>query len=333
MGVKKRMKLETLADTALRIDSFLSNRLSGEPKELYNASSYLIEHGGKRLRPYMVIKSCQLLGGTMKQAIPAAAAIEMIHNFTLVHDDIMDNDEVRHGVPTVHIKFGIPIGILAGDLLFSRAFETISKPYLHKSKDVGLNLVTTLAKACTDVCEGQALDISMAKSSKIPNESQYIKMIEKKTSSLFVASCAMGAITANRKFTDVARLSTFGRNLGIAFQIIDDLIGVVGDPKITKKPVGNDIREGKKSLPILMAIKKANNQEKKIILNAFGNSSVSKSEVEKAISTISSLGIEKIIKQKATHHSNAAKKSISIYNGPAKKELLSLLDFVVERSL
>ena len=332
MGVKKRMKL-VLADTASKIDSYLSARLSGEPRDLYHASSYLIAHGGKRLRPYMVIKTCQLLGGTMKQAIPSAAAIEMIHNFTLVHDDIMDNDEMRHGVPTVHIKFGIPIGILAGDLLFSRAFETISKPYLHKSKDVGLNLVTTLAKACTDVCEGQALDISMAKSSKIPNESQYIKMIEKKTSSLFVASCAMGAITANRKFTDVARLSTFGRNLGIAFQIIDDLIGVVGDPKITKKPVGNDIREGKKSLPILMAIKKANNQEKKIILNAFGNSSVSKSEVEKAISTISSLGIEKIIKQKATHHSNAAKKSISIYNGPAKKELLSLLDFVVERSL
>ena len=333
MGVKKRMKLETLAYTASKIDSFLSYRLSGEPRDLYHASSYLIEHGGKRLRPYMVIKSCQLLGGTVKQAIPAAAAIEMIHNFTLVHDDIMDNDEMRHGVPTVHIKFGIPIGILAGDLLFSRAFETISKPYLNKSRDVGLNLVTTLAKACTDVCEGQALDISMAKSSKIPNENQYIKMIEKKTSSLFVASCAMGAITANRKSIDVARLSTFGRNLGIAFQIIDDLIGVIGDPKITKKPVGNDIREGKKSLPILMAIKKANNQEKKIILNAFGNSSVSKNEVEKAVSTISSLGIEKTIKQKATLHSNAAKKSISTYDRPAKKELLSLLDFVVERSL
>ena len=333
MGVKKRMKLEKLSETAFKIDSFLSSRLSGEPRDLYQAASYLIDHGGKRLRPYMVIKSCQLLGGTIKQAIPAAAAIEMIHNFTLVHDDIMDNDEVRHGVPTVHIKFGIPIGILAGDLLFSRAFETISKPYLHKSRDVGLNLVTTLAKACTDVCEGQALDISMAKSSKIPNENQYIKMIEKKTSSLFVASCAMGAITANRKLADVARLSTFGRNLGIAFQIIDDLIGVIGDPKITRKPVGNDIREGKKSLPILMAIKKANYQEKKIILNAFGNSSVSKNEVEKAVSTISSLGIEKTIKQKATLHSNTAKKSISIYNGPAKKELLSLLDFVVERSL
>jgi geranylgeranyl diphosphate synthase type I len=327
------MKIERLAKTVSTIDSFLSSRLSGEPKDLYQAASYLIDHGGKRLRPYMVIKSCQILGGTARQARPAAAAVEMVHNFTLVHDDIMDNDEVRHGVPTVHMRFGMPIGILAGDLLFSRAFETISNPYIHKARDIGLNLVTTLAKACTDVCEGQALDISMAKSSKIPSEDQYIKMIEKKTSSLFVASCAMGAISANKNFSDVTRLSTFGRNLGIAFQIIDDLIGVLGDPKITKKPVGNDIREGKKSLPILMAIKKANSQEKKIILNAFGNSSVSRGEVERAISTISALGIENTIKQKAMHHSNAAKKSISIYNGPAKNELLSLLDFVVERSL
>ncbi len=333
MGAKKRMKLEKLAKTTSKIDSFLSSKLSGEPKDLYQAASYLIDHGGKRLRPYMVIKSCQLLGGTTKQAIPAAAAVEMVHNFTLLHDDIMDNDEVRHGVPTVHVRFGMPIGILAGDLLFSRAFETISKPYLHKSGNAGLNLVTTLAKACTDVCEGQALDISMAKSSKIPSEDQYIRMIEKKTSSLFVASCAMGAIVANKDSSDVTRLSTFGRNLGIAFQIIDDLIGVIGDPKITKKPVGNDIREGKKSLPILMAIKKADSQEKKIILNAFGNSSVSKNEVERAVSTISALGIENTIKQKATYHSNAAKKSISIYDEPAKNELLSLLDFVVERSL
>jgi geranylgeranyl diphosphate synthase type I len=327
------MKLETITKTTSRIDSFLLSRLSGEPQDLYKAASYLIDHGGKRLRPYMVIKSCQLLGGTTKQAMSAAAAIEMIHNFTLVHDDIMDNDDVRHGVPTVHMKFGVPIGILAGDLLFSRAFEIISRPYLHKSQEVGLNLVATLAKACTDVCEGQALDISMAKSNKIPNESQYIRMIEKKTSSLFVASCAMGAITANKNFSDVIKLSTFGKNLGIAFQIIDDLIGIIGDPKVTRKPVGNDIREGKKSLPILLAIKKADSQEKKIILGVFGNSSASKNEVGRAISTISALGIEGSIKQKATYHSNMAKKSISTYNGSAKKELLSLLDFVVERSL
>ena len=333
MGAKNRMNTNEISKTAITIDSFLLSKLRGEPQDLYKAARYMIEHGGKRLRPYMVIKSCQIVGGTMKQAMPAAASIEMVHNFTLVHDDIMDNDEVRHGVPTVHIKFGIPVGILAGDLLFSKAFETISHSYLGTSKGIGLSLVASLAKACTDVCEGQVLDISMAKSKKIPTEIQYINMIEKKTSSLFIASCAMGAISAGKTTEDVKRLSTFGRNLGIAFQIIDDLIGVIGDPKVTKKPVGNDIREGKKSLPILMALKKASGQERKNILKAFGNNSATRNDVEKAVSTISSLGIDDIVRQKASYHSNMARKAISIYDSCGKTELLSLLDFVVERSL
>ncbi|MGI0046610.1 MAG: polyprenyl synthetase family protein [Nitrosotalea sp.] len=330
MGVEKVTKLNTV-NNAKRIDSFLLSRLKGEPSDLYKAASYLIEHGGKRLRPYLVLKSCQLLDGSIKQAIPAAAAIEMVHNFTLVHDDIMDNDEVRHGVPTVHMRFGIPVGILAGDLLFSKAFEVISES--TAPKEVSLSLIATLSRACSDVCEGQVLDISMAQSKIIPTEPQYIKMIEKKTSSLFVASCAMGAICANTTESDVNRLSIYGKNLGIAFQIVDDLIGVIGDPKITKKPVGNDIREGKKSLPILLAIKLAEGKEKKAILNAFGNSSASKKEVEKAVEVISSLGIEKTVRSKASHHLNIAMKSISKYDNSAKKDLFSLLDFVVERSL
>jgi geranylgeranyl diphosphate synthase type I len=333
MGVEKRTNLNTTLQNTKRIDSFLLSRLKGEPRDLYKAASYLIEHGGKRLRPYMVIKSCELLGGNVKQAMPAAAAIEMVHNFTLIHDDIMDNDEVRHGVPTVHMKFGMPVGILTGDLLFSKAFEIISQPYPNTSKEVSLALVSSLAKACRDVCEGQGLDISMALSKTIPSEGEYIKMVEKKTSSLFVASCSMGAIAADTTQEDVRRLSIFGKNLGIAFQIVDDLIGVIGDPKITKKPVGNDIREGKKSLPILLAIKIADRQEKKAILNAFGSPSVSKGGVEKAVETIKSLGIEKMIRQKAAYHSNTAKKSISSYKRPARRELLSLLDFVVKRSL
>ena len=333
MGVEERIKMNGLVRNAKKIDSFLLSRLDGEPRDLYKAASYLIEHGGKRLRPYMVVKSCELLGGNIRQATPAAAAIEMIHNFTLVHDDIMDNDEVRHGVPTVHIRFGIPVGILAGDLLFSKAFETISSTYIGMTKAVSVALVSNLARACCDVCEGQVLDITMAQSKSIPSESLYIKMIEKKTSSLFIASCAMGAISAKKPESDVRRLSTFGKNLGIAFQIIDDLMGVTGDPKITKKPVGNDIREGKKSLPILMAIRKAKGQEKKVILNVFGNPSASINQLEKAVGMISSLGIEKIIREKPTYHSNTAKKSISVYkDSPAKNELLSLLDFVVERS-
>src|SRR5579863_1740137 len=333
MGVERGTQLNNLVKTATRIDSFLLSRLKGEPSDLYKAASYLIEHGGKRLRPYLVIKSCELLGGSIKQAIPAAAAIEMVHNFTLVHDDIMDKDEVRHGVPTVHMKFGIPVGILSGDLLFSKAFEVISDSAIHIPKEVSLSLTSTLSRACSDVCEGQVLDISMAQSKIIPTEPQYIKMIEKKTSSLFVAACAMGALSANTTKSDVRRLAIYGKNLGIAFQIIDDLIGVIGNPRITQKPVGNDIREGKKSLPILLAIKLAEGKEKKIILNAFGNISTSKDEVEKAVEVISSLGIEKTVRKKASYHLDTAKKSISRYDNPARKDLLSLLDFVVERSL
>jgi len=331
MGAQKVMSFNSISKNAKKVNSFLLSSLHGNPEEIYKAASYLIEHGGKRLRPFMVIKSCEILGGTLKQALPAAAAIEMVHNFTLIHDDIMDNDEMRHGVPTTHTKFGIPVGILAGDVLFSKAFETIS--YDPKMpKDVRLGLVSNLAKACSKVCEGQALDIMMAQSKKIPTEKQYIEMIEKKTSALFAAACAMGAISANTKSKDVANLSSFGINLGVAFQIVDDLIGIIGDPKVTKKPVGNDLREGKKSLPILLAINKASGKKKQIILNAFGNSTIPKKELENAVKIISSMGIENTARKKALQYSNAAKKSLSSYKGSAKNELLSLLDFVVERS-
>ena len=326
------MSLHSISKTAKMVNSFLLSRLDGSPTELYDAASHLIEHGGKRLRPYMVIKSCEILGGTSKQALPAAAAVEMIHNFTLVHDDIMDNDEMRHGVPTVHTKFGMPVGILAGDVLFSKAFEIISSEP-NTPKEVSLALVSKLSQACVDVCEGQILDIRMAQSQKIPTESQYIKMIEKKTSALFEVSCAMGAICANTKRKDVSNLSSFGKNLGVAFQIIDDLIGIIGNSKITMKPVGNDIREGKKSLPILLAINKAKDSNKEKILDAFGNTSISKEEIESVVKIISSMGIENIVRKKAMQYSNAAKKSLSCYDGQAKKELISLLEFVVERSL
>ena len=327
------MSINSISNTAKKVNSFLLSRLEGNPTELYSAASHLIEYGGKRLRPYMVIKSCEILGGTIEQAMPAAAAVEMIHNFTLVHDDIMDNDEMRHGVPTVHTKYGLPVGILAGDVLFSKAFETISSTDHKTPKEVSLALISKLAQACVDVCEGQILDIMMAQSSKIPTENQYIRMIEKKTASLFEVSCAMGAICANTKRKDVVNLSSFGKNLGIAFQIVDDLIGVIGNSRITKKPVGNDIREGKKSLPILLAISMSKDQKKEEILNAFGNSAASKDEIELAVKNITSLGIEKIVRKKAMKYSNTAKKSLLCYSEAPKKELISLLGFVVERSL
>ncbi len=326
--MKKTRQIEKNAKT---VNKYLKSKLKGNPKKLYDAAGHLIVHGGKRLRPYMVIRSCQILGGKASNAMPAASAVEMVHNFTLVHDDIMDNDEMRHGVPTTHRKYGMPIAILAGDVLFSKAYQVISDTKL--SPVATTHLISRLAKACVDVCEGQLLDVKMAEEKKIPTQSQYIEMIGKKTAALFDVSCSMGAICATNKKKDISNLSSFGRNLGIAFQITDDLIGVMGDPKITKKPVGNDLREGKKSLPILMAIKLAKGKDKKIILKAFGNSKISRNDLNKAVEVIRSLGIEESVRKQALKYAEKAEKSLSKYSGSAKTELIALLDFVVKRSV
>ena len=324
-------KINPIEKNAETINRHLGLKLTGKPKTLYDAAGHLIFNGGKRLRPYMVIKSCQIFNGKTSDALHAANAIEMVHNFTLVHDDIMDNDEMRHAVMTVHTKFGVPTAILAGDVLFSKAFQTVSNSKLDAKTN--LQLVSILAKACVDVCEGQLLDIQMGEAKKIPTQSQYITMIGKKTAALFGVSCAMGATCATDNKKDISHLTSFGRNLGLAFQITDDIIGVTGDPNVTKKPVGNDIREGKKSLPILLAIKSAKGRDKEKLLKAFGNSKVSQRDLDAAVDVIRSLGIENIARGEALKYTKRAQRSLSTYSGTAKEELVALLDLVVKRSV
>ena len=322
---------DSIKKNAKFVNKFLRKELKGNPKQLYAASAHLIIHGGKRLRPFMVLKSCMMLGGKQSDAMAAAGAVEMIHNFTLTHDDIMDNDDMRHGVPTTHKKFDMPLAILAGDVLYSKAYQTISKSKL--SANYRSQLVSKLSKACIEICEGQVDDIKLAENKRIPTESEYIKMIEKKTAVLFEVACAMGAISAKKSPKDVRNLSAFGRNLGIAFQITDDLIGIMGDSKVTKKPVGNDIREGKKSLPILLAIRKARGAEKKKILRVFGKSKATRTEINGVVGIIRSLGIEETVRKQALGYANRATKALDRYSGIHKSELISLLDFVVKRSL
>lgn len=313
------------------ITGHLQDVLSGGPAELYRAASHLIIHGGKRLRPYMVLETCQMLGGQEKDAMAAAGAVEMVHNFSLVHDDIMDNDETRHGVPTTHEKYGMPLAILAGDTLFSQAYRTLLDcPLPGESRAA---LASSLAEACVDICEGQWMDISMGQDSAMPPPSTYIRMIRKKTSALFQVSCAMGAICARAGLGDIGAVSSFGLNLGTAFQITDDWIGIAGDPNITKKPVGNDIREGKKSLPILMAIRHAGEGDRQNIMKPFGNPGATTQETAAAVDAIRSMGIDDKVRSEAASYADAARHSLETYSGPHRDNLESLLDFVVERRL
>lgn len=323
------MKLDT--DYTEEIDNHLLHTLSGQPDMLYKAATYMIQHGGKRLRPYMVIQTCLMMGGRMQDAIHAAMAVEMIHNFSLVHDDIMDNDDTRHGVPTTHKKYGLALAILAGDTLFSKAYRTLLASDMPA--DIQADCARRLSSACVDICEGQWMDISMGSSEEIPHPDRYVDMINKKTSALFAVSCAMGAVCARSSREDVAAASSFGINLGTAFQITDDLIGVVGDPDTTKKPVGNDIREGKKSLPILMALESAGDEHRGTIMRAFGNANATEQETRDAVDAIRSLGIEDAVRSRAASYADTARRSLSSYSNEYSRKLEALLDFVVKRRL
>ena len=336
------MNLRTIRNeleiNAANVNEFILSSLDGRPKELYKASAHYISSGGKRLRPFIVLKASELFGGSSRKVMPAAAAVELVHNFSLVHDDIMDNDNVRHNVPTVHASYGIPLAILAGDILFSKAFQLMSVGGLKEgiSEKSISEMVSRLSTACINVCEGQALDMQMASEGvKAYSEADYISMIEKKTASLFELSCSLGVLSAdNCNKVDLDRLSVFGKNIGIAFQLIDDLIGIVGDPKVTGKAVGNDIREGKKTYPMVLVLEKADLQEKNKLLRIFGSRNTTDWELQDAIKIVSGLGIEQDIRTLAEAYISRALRSIDAYiESEPKKALQTSADFIAQRSL
>lgn len=312
----------------MSVDRRIASAARGDPPALYGAAMHLIRHGGKRLRPRMAEASAQVFGGNARQAAAAAAAVEMIHNFTLIHDDIMDNDEKRHGVPTVHVKYGRPLAILAGDVLFSKAFEQMASAGTPAR---AAESVRRLARACVEVCEGQAQDMAMASSARIPSAAQYLQMVGKKTAALFEVSCALGAIAGGARAPGVADLAAFGRNMGVAFQIIDDLIGVLGDPAKTGKPVGNDLREGKKSLPVIDALRVADGRRKKAILRCVSGQRPARAQVSDAVRAIRDLGVEERMRAKATRHAAKARARLSGRGGAGTTKLLAALDLAIKR--
>lgn len=328
---------DDLNDVVSRVRSFTLSVLEGEPNRLYDASRTYLASGGKKLRPFMVIKSCEMFAGMEEKALPAAAAVELIHNFSLIHDDIMDNDDIRHGISTVHKEYGLPIALIAGDILFSKAFQVLSLQgkIVGHDDNIIAEMNRVLSTSCVHVCEGQGLDIQMASSNKIPTIDEYLEMIRKKTASLFEVSCALGVLSSADPLRDnVDNLSKFGQFTGIAFQLIDDLIGVTGDPKLTGKAVGNDIREGKKTYPILFALEHADKNKREKIMKVFGSKGANRDYVEDAVSAISSLNIQEEVRRTAHDNMIKAFESISSYDETnAKNALVSSAKFIVERSL
>lgn len=324
-----------IVESANKVDSFIKQvvDINTEPQPLYRASRQIIDAGGKRLRPFLVLKSCKLVNGKEDDAIPTASALELLHTFTLIHDDIMDQDEKRRGVPTVHTQWGVPIAIVAGDLLFAKVYEAITRYTDTKSvkpKRV-LQVMKEISEATITLCEGQTRDM-MFEDKETVSEEEYLQMIQGKTAALFETSARCGGILGGGTKKQVERLGKFGHYSGMAFQIIDDVLALTADEKVLKKPVGNDIREGKRTLMVVYALKKAKTGQRQKILETLGNQSASPEQIQETIKLIDSLGAITYAKRLAEKYINKAKKALAIFpDSTDREDLLSLSDLIFDR--
>ena len=322
-----------LKQSASKVDSFIYEILKPRrPKALYDAARYIIEAGGKRLRPYLVLKSCELVGGDAEDAIPFAAALEILHNFTLIHDDIMDNDDLRRGVSTVHARWGLPIGIASGDLLFAKVYEVITTAPTALPCSSIKACIERVTDAALAICEGQVLDISFPHLSDVSEEDYYL-MVGRKTASLFKACSEIGAIVGGGSPKEVDLLGSYAWNAGVAFQIVDDYLGATSDEETLGKPVGSDLREGKKTLIIIHALKHASPKEREIIDHVLGVENASPVDIEAACEILRRLGSFSHALEGARRYGEEAKRMLDSFpDSDAKQDLLDLVDYFMERT-
>ncbi len=246
---------ELVADFAER---FAGSHFPASPATLYEPGEYFLSWGGKRIRPVMCLMGNELFDTINPDAYHVATAIELFHNFTLIHDDIMDEASLRRGMETVHMKYGINTALLTGDVMLIQAYEYVNKispQYLPR-------ILQLFNKTAKEVCEGQQLDIDFEKMPAVSLDA-YIDMISLKTSVLLAASLEIGAILGGTSEGNCRHIYEFGKNLGIAFQIQDDFLDAFGDPEKFGKDVGGDIRQNKKTFLLLHALEAASAEQKK----------------------------------------------------------------------
>ena len=288
-----------------------------EPKNLYEPIDYILNLGGKRLRPILALLACDLFGGKVTKALDAALAIEMFHNFSLIHDDIMDAAPLRRGKTTVHKKWNINTGILSGDALLVWAKQLLESYNGEQYKS--LNMLFT--KTALEVCEGQQYDFDFETTFDV-NVDQYLKMITLKTAVLVAASLKFGATIASASQKDSEYIYAYGLNLGIAFQLQDDYLDVFGDEDFGKQKAG-DIIENKKTFLFLKTLELANNKDKEKLIKLYSIKELSEGKIKEVTQLFKDYNIPQLIEQEIKEYTSKATLLInSLSIEKSKKEVL-----------
>jgi geranylgeranyl diphosphate synthase type II len=300
------------------------------PPELYEPVRYILSLGGKRIRPALVILACDLFAGAVEPALIPAMAIELFHNFTLMHDDIMDRSELRRGSPAVHVKYNENIAILSGDVM-----SILASRLINQAPGVVLNVVHDIyTRTAMQVCEGQQMDMNFEKELSV-SEQEYLSMIELKTAVLIAASLKIGAILGGASQRDAEDLYEYGRNLGIAFQLQDDLLDTYGDPEVTGKNKGTDIVDNKKTFLVIQALNTASPAQKKELrgwMEAKGFDPGNKIEAVTAL--FDALKVKDVTQKKIQGYYKQALASLENLNKPKelKSELYNFATFLMNRN-
>lgn len=303
-------------------------QLPESPASLYEPQSYMLGNGGKRLRPILGLMACGICGNDRYEAMPAALAVELIHNFTLIHDDIMDQAMNRRGQPSVHIKWNTSVAILSGDSMYTRAMMLLNE--LDEDADYR-KVINLFLEGINKVCEGQALDMEYEQR-KVVTLADYMKMIGGKTGALLETSLQMGGIIAGCSSEQQQHLKQVGTNLGYAFQIQDDLLDVIADPDKFGKRVAGDIYESKKTYLMILAIERCNKEQKKWLMDCLQAKPLHQRDVEMIIELYEELGVITSAKQKIDQLYSNAEKSLEIFgDSEDKRDLIQLIKTLKKR--
>lgn len=296
--------------------------LDVEPKGLYEPIRYVLSLGGKRIRPALMMMAYEMWQENGEDILPQAVALETYHNFTLLHDDVMDNADVRRGKPTVHKKWNENTAILSGDNMLVLAFKWMQEltPALKARHGVKSKVLATFTQTAIEINEGQQYDVDFETRNDV-TEAEYIEMIRLKTSVLLACAVKIGALLAGAPEEDVENLYKFGEAMGLAFQLQDDYLDVYGDPKVFGKEIGGDIASNKKTYMLINALQKAEGEDKAELQGWIDKADCNRADKVAAVTALyNKLGIDKMAKVKMESYYQQALQALAKVNVPEEKK-------------
>ena len=313
-----------IKDDLAAVNEEIVTRMHSPVALIPQLASHIVAAGGKRLRPMLTLASAQLCGYTGSRHVTLAACVEFIHTATLLHDDVVDESALRRGMDSANALFGNSASVLVGDFLFSRSFELMVE-------DGSLDVLRILSHASSVIAEGEVLQL-MTTNDTETGETQYLEVIKSKTAQLFAAACRIGAVVAERPRVEEEALETFGMNLGIVFQLIDDVLDFRAEQATLGKTVGDDFREGKITLPVILAFRRGNEEERTFWRRTLEDLEQKDGDLEHAIKLMDKHGALNDSIERAKHYGAMSRDALGIFRDcPEKRALTALIDFCIQR--